>query len=66
MENNTNKNRKPKGQHQKRVKKALLESIFNGYKAYHNIGETGYAHYSCGNILVYKGTNHSGKLIRVI
>ena len=64
--NNVNRNRKKKGQHQKRVKKAIIETFFTGYKAYLNIGSTGFAHHSCGNILVYKGTNHSGKLIRII
>lgn len=68
MRNNTKINRKPKGQHQKRVKKAILETLFKGLytSRYKMPNNSGFCHYDNGQINVVWGTNHSGELIRVI
>ena len=57
-----------KGQHQKRVKKAIKELMFNSaYPSSYNLANnSGYAYVQNGTIKVIKGTNNSGKLIRCI
>lgn len=65
MRNNTKVDRKPKGEHQKRVKQAI-QGLFTGSQTRCNIGSTGFAWSTMGNVQIYKGTNHSGELIRVI
>jgi len=67
MKNNTRANRKPKGQHQKRVKQAIIESFFSEpYHGAYHIGSKGYAYMQNATIKVIWGTNNSGRLIRVI
>lgn len=68
MRNNTRINRKPKGELQKKVKKAIIELMFNRpYAAYYHLkNNSGFCHFLNGTINIYSGTNHSGKLIRVI
>ena len=65
MRNNTKIDRAPKGDHQKRVKQAIL-GLFKGTQTRHFIGSTGFAWKTMGNIQVYSGTNNSGELMRVI
>ena len=47
-------NPKPRGQHQKRVKRALISTFFKPYTTTHKISDNVYAWFTCGQIQVYQ------------